>query len=144
MKSYVLGFVFFEVGDSQVFLIKKERPPWQKGKWNGVGGSIEDGETSYEAMRREFREETNIDILPVNWRQFAQLKGQEWTVHCFRAVISPDEVEKLKYTDEVVDFFWLHKVYGLPLVEHCEWLVHLARQNIGFCTLEATVLNEVK
>ena len=36
---YVVGFYFAQ---GQVMLIQKDRPVWQKGKWNGVGGKIDD------------------------------------------------------------------------------------------------------
>lgn len=39
MNSYVCGFLMSYDMD-KVVLIKKNRPDWQKGKWNGVGGKI--------------------------------------------------------------------------------------------------------
>ncbi len=44
MKGYVLGFAFDEDYE-WVALIKKNRPQWQAGKLNGVGGKIEPNET---------------------------------------------------------------------------------------------------
>lgn len=54
---FVLGFLFSEDG-SRVLLVWKNRPAWQNGKLNGVGGKIEPGETPLQAMKREFLEET--------------------------------------------------------------------------------------
>ena len=54
---YVLGFVFSEACD-RVLLMWKNRPAWQAGKLNGIGGKIEAGETAQHAMEREFTEET--------------------------------------------------------------------------------------
>jgi len=70
LKRYVCGFLF-HYGDNnraipaQVLLIKKSRPDWQKYYLNGIGGLINSDETPHEAMRREFREETGLDIP--NW-----------------------------------------------------------------------------
>jgi len=59
VKHYVCGFMFNQE-KTQVVLIRKLRPEWQKGKLNGVGGHIEDGEKPEEAMSREFEEEAGI------------------------------------------------------------------------------------
>ncbi len=59
--NYVAGFLF-EPYMERVVLIQKEKPTWQKGRLNGVGGKMELGETPLQAMQREFREETGLDI----------------------------------------------------------------------------------
>jgi 8-oxo-dGTP diphosphatase len=45
----------------QVLLIKRNQPPAQ-GLWSIPGGKLEPGESMVEACRREFYEETNLDI----------------------------------------------------------------------------------
>jgi len=88
MKTeYTLGFVF-SANKVNVMLIEKQKPDWQKGKLNGIGGHIEKGETPLEAMIRECKEETNLDIT--NWQPFLVMEGdnfqdEKWKVHCFRA-----------------------------------------------------------
>ncbi len=94
MSEYVLGFLF---GDGQqVLLIRKNKPTWQAGFLNGIGGKIESGETPAQAMCREFREEAGLDIGA--WKQFAVMTGPDWSVTCFfgwgelrRAVSLTDE-----------------------------------------------------
>jgi 8-oxo-dGTP pyrophosphatase MutT (NUDIX family) len=51
-KEYVLGFIF-TAGRNAVYLIRKNRPAWQRGFLNGLGGAREAGETFVEAMERE-------------------------------------------------------------------------------------------
>lgn len=65
--QYVCGFLFSQ-DLTQVVLIRKLRPQWQRGKLNGIGGSIEPGETWFDAMVREFREETGAAIS--GWQLF--------------------------------------------------------------------------
>lgn len=61
-KSYVLGIVFdYEL--KEVLLLQRVNEPY-KGKLNGIGGKIEQGEEFLEAMKREMSEET--DIKPEN------------------------------------------------------------------------------
>jgi len=55
ITQYVAGFLFDETLEN-VVLIRKNRPKWQAGKLNGVGGHVEARETSIETMHREFKE----------------------------------------------------------------------------------------
>lgn len=71
---YVAGFAFNPTLDC-VLLIEKAHPEWQAGLMNGVGGKIKPNETSLEAMKREFEEETGI-CERLDWRLFDTLSGQ--------------------------------------------------------------------
>lgn len=51
MKNYVVGFLFNN-DMTKIVLIHKNRPYWQIGKLNGVGGKIEEYESSFNAMIR--------------------------------------------------------------------------------------------
>lgn len=44
VEEMVLGFVFNKE-HTKIALIKKNRPEWQKDKYNGIGGHIEKKET---------------------------------------------------------------------------------------------------
>lgn len=71
---YVVGLIFatypgtiksrhlasFE--ELRVLGILKNRPEWQAGRWNGIGGKIEPGEWPIDAMCRETKQETGLDI----------------------------------------------------------------------------------
>ncbi len=56
-QRFCVGFLF-NPDMSQVVLIRKNRPEWQAGRLNGVGGRLEDGETPLRGMQRKFKEET--------------------------------------------------------------------------------------
>lgn len=65
--KYVNGFMFSE-DYKKVLLIKKNKPSWQKGLLNGIGGKVEGDENYHKAMTREFSEEVGIDHD--NWDLF--------------------------------------------------------------------------
>ena len=69
MKLMVCGFLFNE-NKTHVALIQKNKPEWQRSLFNGIGGHVEDGEVSWDAMEREFEEETGVNIK--KWSRFAQ------------------------------------------------------------------------
>ncbi len=64
-KNYVMGLIYDDIG--RVLLIKKNRPKHQVGKWNGLGGKVEDNETIARAMTREAKEEADLDIPESSW-----------------------------------------------------------------------------
>jgi 8-oxo-dGTP diphosphatase len=55
---YTLGFIRYK---DEMLLINRVKQPW-KGCWNGVGGKIESNEAIYEAILREVKEETGIEL----------------------------------------------------------------------------------
>lgn len=104
MKSYCLGFLLTD-DLKTVILIQKNRPDFQKGKLNGIGGSIEKGETPLQAMIRECKEETNIEVD--NFVNFADLITKDYKVHIFYAVNSYQTYtsQHRQMTDEKFRYF---------------------------------------
>src|ERR1017187_8022978 len=84
MIKYVLGFLF-DKSLELVVLIEKNTPARQKNKWNGVGGKIEQNESPYQAMVREFEEEAGIAII--DWQQYCTVYGDDFEIHCFYSVV---------------------------------------------------------
>ena len=123
---YVVGFVFDPRGRRVVLIIKK-KPKWQEGLFNGVGGKIESGEDPYEAMQREFREETGLDIYASNWRRYGKMHGNGWECDLFscftdayRFVETKEEEEiRIVDTDEVINS-------TIPTISNLPWLISLA------------------
>lgn len=95
----VVGFVF---RGKEVVLILKNRPDWQAGRLNGVGGRVEAGESPKEAMVREFKEETGL-YIPLGFWMLSETivfdNGVELSV--FTSTISPG-VQPASVTDEAV------------------------------------------
>lgn len=54
--------------ENQILLAMKKRG-FGAGRWNGVGGKIEPGETMEQALVRETQEE--IGVTPLNWQKVA-------------------------------------------------------------------------
>lgn len=60
VKEYVVTFLFNPTLD-KVWLVEKQKPEWQKGCLNGIGGKIEKDEAPHSAAHRELKEESGID-----------------------------------------------------------------------------------
>jgi len=119
--NYVVGFLF-SVSGTFVALIEKQKPEWQKGKLNGIGGKIEEGESQRAAMRREFEEETGAYVG--DWRQFAILNHSGNTVYCFVATQTDQELKTM--TGEKVDWYYVKDIDQQPVIGNLKWLIPLA------------------
>jgi 8-oxo-dGTP diphosphatase len=67
------------------------------GKWNGLGGKFEPGETPEECVIREVREESGLEIVDPRLHglvMFPGFKGDDWYVFVFTAV---------EYTGELIE-----------------------------------------
>lgn len=122
-KKYVVGFYFDTQGG--VILIEKQKPQWQKGFLNGVGGHIEQGETPIEAMAREFREETGI-LEPIEWKHYctATQERSPGILHFFWAFGIPYEPQQT--TIERVAVYKIDDLPKLKTHRNLKWLVPMA------------------
>lgn len=127
MTRYTLGFLF-DGSEDYVALIHKNRGPnGIVGKWNGIGGKIEEEETPHECMAREFQEEASLVTEPHEWRHFATFgDNSSWEVLCFTLT---KEVWDGVFTAETekVDWWDCEDLGLLPTVPHLSWLIHMAK-----------------
>lgn len=125
---YVAGFLI-NPRRGTVALIEKQKPEWQKGHLNGIGGKIEENETPLEAMKREFQEETGADVD--DWREFAFLNHSGNEVHFFVAL--SEEVTLRSLTIEKVDWYNIDDVvtWQHPIINNLSWLIPLALDKDG-------------
>lgn len=120
-SQYVLGFAFGCDGNA-VLLIMKNRPKWQAGKVNGVGGKIEEDDWCAEAaMVREFKEETGIDTDVSQWEHYATharpgtFNGDpsSYTLNLLTTVLTAEQMVQLSEpTDETP--YW-HSLWSVDL-----------------------------
>ena len=64
MKNYVLTTLCYLRKDGKVLMLyrNKKENDLNEGKWVGVGGKLEEGETPDEALLREVKEETGLTL----------------------------------------------------------------------------------
>ena len=128
MKKYCLGFAF-DNSLSNVLLIEKQTPEWQKGLLNGVGGKLEDFDLSFKhAMTREFLEEVNINTTLDDWQYFAKMQGNNFEVEIFYSKLS--DFSSLKQnTHEKPLFMGINQLFNKKFdncINNLIWLVPMA------------------
>ncbi|MEK7570874.1 MAG: NUDIX domain-containing protein [Patescibacteria group bacterium] len=102
--QYVLGFVF-DASLQQVLLIHKNRPDWQKGRVNGLGGKIEKDETPLQAMSRELAEESNLLVAQDAWMTVGEMSFMGGEVFVFTVQYKGELKDAATVTDEVVRWY---------------------------------------
>jgi 8-oxo-dGTP diphosphatase len=119
-QRYCCGFVF-SYDQKQVLLMLKNKPDWQRGRYNGIGGKCEEGEPYYAAMAREQREEILGHVE--SWRQFAILDtvGAEIAFFFGHGHVG----QMLSRESEIVQVFDVDKL-PLNAIPNVRWLMPMA------------------
>lgn len=106
-----------------VALIRKNRPAYQKGKLNGIGGKLEDHEQPIDAMVREFFEETGAQTTSADWTPFAKLTSEKWHVWFY---FTFGDVTSLKaMTDEQVEIVSVGTLGSENTMSNVRWMIPL-------------------
>lgn len=130
MKKYSVGFAFdrpedLAYGDlsTSVGLILKNKPEWQAGHLNGIGGSIEEGETAHQAMVREFKEEAGL-FVP-NWEPVTVLGNDYFSLSVFKSFNVP--LHEMRSTSDEGDV-GAYVVNEIPnnVLFNLHWLIPMA------------------
>lgn len=101
--KYTIGFVYCAETD-QVLLLNRQKAPWM-GRWNGVGGKLDAGESPLACIIRETFEETGLQLPQyvsrgvITWEHDGQDLGG---AYLFTAKVTKEQVD----------------AYGTPRV-HC-------------------------
>lgn len=121
-QRYVCGLLFSE-DKSEVVLIQKNRPHWMLGKLNGVGGKIEEGEDTKDAMIREFFEEAGTSTL--RWKYIGNIHAKDWEVNWF---VDFCRLPVITTTDEAVGWYRVSDILKgkWDMIPNLKWLIPLA------------------
>ncbi|MBA3724080.1 MAG: NUDIX domain-containing protein [Candidatus Levybacteria bacterium] len=138
MKTFSLGFVF-DASMERVLLIHKNRPDWQKGKLNGIGGKVEEGEDSLGCMVRETLEETGLRIDAKDWKHFAQIHDAYGLVAVYAAVYTGSPADAKNAEDQKVE--WI-VIQHLPttVIKNLRWLIPAAVDKIGDASFKKIIV----
>lgn len=113
------------------------------GKWVGVGGKFEYGESPEECARREIKEETGLDVLSLEYRGIVTFVTDRWGceyMHLFRTE---------SFTGELCDcdegeLVWVEKekIYSLPIWEGDKIFLRLLDTDAPFFSLKLVYEDE--
>ena len=86
----ILATLCYVKDDGKTLMVHRNKKPndMHAGKWNGLGGKFEAGETPEACIRREVEEESGLVIQNPRWHGlllFPNFKGADWYVFVFTA-----------------------------------------------------------
>ena len=131
MKRYVMGFCF-SPDLKKVAMVKKNRPRWQAGLWNGIGGHVEEDECAEAAMVREFEEETSVhEDSQGKWHLVSTIGNDDYQIEVF-ASASECVWDVTTVTDEnIVRWDVVSLLQSTELtVYNVPWLMLMARERL--------------
>lgn len=135
--NYVVGFIFDSKLDNVLLLTKnprnlanKELADFMRGKLNGIGGKVEFQELFDDAMVRECREETGLDIT--DWNYYCRIDwGTNESVYFYYTIT--DDIFNFKQLEhEKLDIYLLENPYDYrcyryhPRMPNVDWLIPMA------------------
>lgn len=113
-----IGAVFITY-DKKLLMIHRDDIPniVDPGKWSIIGGHIEEGETIEEGMRRECKEECNVN--PKNLKYLGWLDHKDVRIYAFTAKLEPEETGQIKLGNEgqEIKFTDFGTIKKLPLAK---------------------------
>ena len=123
MKKLNVILVYNKEAD-RILMCKREKDPY-KGKFNFVGGKVEQNETETHAAYRELKEETGITCNDITLTHIMNLQykmtDMELVVYAGKLKKDVDlveEVNKLYWFDKKEDFFDMEKFAGEGNIGH--------------------------
>jgi len=131
MQEYVLVYAEPTEGND-ILLIRKEKPDWQKGKLNLVGGKVEDDELAGIAAIREFKEETGYGIGDDEIDYAGQMCGMfnsyPWNIWVWRAKVNRHfHIEEER---EKVSWFSPEILWNCDLIPNLRVIIPLCQSKI--------------
>lgn len=124
--------------------IKKENDA-NEGKWIGIGGKFEPGETPEQCCRREVMEETGLTLSELTYRGIVDFVSDCWAeeiMHLFSARIADDAGITTDCSEGVLEWIPIEKVTDLPQWEGDREFLRLMQQGAPFFSMKLTYCGE--
>ena len=134
---------YLEKGDKVLMLYRnKKENDLNGGKYIGVGGHVEKGETIEDAVIREVKEETNLDIVRLDYFGKVIFYIDDYTEEMY-VFTSSEFTGELSECDEGT-LHWVdkNKILDLPLWEGDKYFIELIKSNIRDFELCLTYKND--
>ena len=109
---------YLKKNDSYLLLYRnKKECDLNKGKWIGLGGHIEIGETPEQALKREIKEESNLDVISYKLKAKILFIENDYEEIMYLYIV-PSFKGKLKECDEgTLEFIKEKDIFSLNLWE---------------------------
>lgn len=136
MKNTTLCYVEQD-GKYLMLLRNKKKQDENAGKWIGVGGKFEEGESPQDCLLREVQEETGLHLTQYRFRGIVTFVSDRYeteymhlfTAHGFEGELTACDEGELKWVEK-------DEVLSLPLWEGDREFLRLLREDAPFFSLK--------
>ena len=136
MKNTTLCYVEQD-GKYLMLLRNKKKQDENAGKWIGVGGKFEEGESPQDCLLREVQEETGLRLTQYRFRGIVTFVSDQheteymhlFTAHGFEGELIPCDEGELRWVEK-------DEVLSLPLWEGDREFLRLLREDAPFFSLK--------
>jgi 8-oxo-dGTP pyrophosphatase MutT (NUDIX family) len=140
-KKYVVIHAYDLLHPDRVLLVEKDRPAWQKGCLNLLGGKVEQGEEAIDTTIRELKEESGLKVRSLRrGRKLAEevdlmgaIVSEKSIVYCMSLPVDSEKpLKPRKGETEVVAWYNWSQVKGdFRLMPNLRCIVPLMRQGVS-------------
>ena len=112
--------VYIRQGDSCLMLLRnKKKNDLNEGKWVGLGGKFEPGETAEECMLREVREESGLELTSYTFHGIVYFISDKWEDEAMYLYSGEAASRELHPRDDEGELHWIpaDQVMDLPMWE---------------------------
>ena len=118
------------IKDSKILLSKRNVEPF-RGFWHAIGGHVEENETLEAALKREFKEETDLDV------QIGEVLGRriEETFDRIKLIVIfqvYDPVGKVKLNEESQEYGWFDHMPPESVYDYSKYLAKPKEMQLYF------------
>ena len=136
MKNTTLCYVEQD-GKYLMLLRNKKKQDENAGKWIGVGGKFEEGESPQDCLLREVQEETGLHLTQYRFRGIVTFVSDRYeteymhlfTAHGFEGELTACDEGELRWVEK-------DEVLSLPLWEGDREFLRLLREDVPFFSLK--------
>lgn len=114
----------------------KKKNDINEGKWIGVGGHVEQGETPEDALIREIKEETNLDVLSYSKRGIVYFINNNISEAMHLYVVTKVEGSIQECDEGELRYVDIDKMDELPMWEGDKIFLQYLKENRPYFELE--------
>ncbi len=137
MKNTTLCYIEKDGKYLMIHRTKKEKDE-NKDKWIGIGGKLEAGESPFDCVRREVKEETALTLKTVKYRGIITFVSDEYGTEYMHLFHSEDFEGVLAGDCDEGELEWVNKdeISRLPIWEGDKIFLGLLDEDIPFFSLK--------
>jgi 8-oxo-dGTP diphosphatase len=119
-RKNIPAVLIYACHEDQILMIHRDAPDraradYHAGKWNGLGGKSELGESARETCAREFSEEAGLSLNAerfsmlgvLQFPNFKAQKAEDWTVFVFSLELSAEERSRVVTSSPEGSLHWI-------------------------------------